>query len=36
MPRHLEEEAKNEKHNGAKAQRDLGMKHFTKVGFTAS
>lgn len=34
MPSHLEQQAKAEKHNGAKAKRDHGMKHFTKVAFT--
>ena len=36
MPLKLVEEAKVEKANGAKADRDLGNKHFTKVGFTQS
>jgi hypothetical protein len=36
MPKELEEEAKIEKANGAKASRDHGNKHFNKVGFTGS
>ena len=34
MPQKLIEEAKIDKANGAKADRNLGNKHFTKVGFT--